>query len=382
MNASKRYKDIDMPYTCPETGRIFEHARGLSIYITKTLKISQSDYYDKYINHKDNSCFFCGVKGKFISATKGYRNLCENEACVKKSFSSCSIDGIRYKNMCSIEEAEILYKEELSNALIKRTKTVNKIKECNPLYDRERSRNCKEFWLKKGFTEEESLLKVDEVMDDIHKKTFKKFKENPEKYASKYQTKIEYYLEKGFSKEDALLELSKRQTTFSKELCIGKYGEEDGIKIWEKRQEKWIKSLGNNGNTRGGYSKISQKLFNELSNNIEHNDNIFYWEKNKEFLIKNTKSFYLYDFTDTFNKKIIEYNGDQFHANPNKYKPDDMPHPYHKKEGYTSKEIWEKDRIKIDLASKNGYDVLIIWDSEYKKFPEKTLQKCIDFING
>ena len=58
MNASKRYKDIDMPYTCPETGRIFEHARGLSIYITKTLKISQSDYYDKYINHKDNSCFF------------------------------------------------------------------------------------------------------------------------------------------------------------------------------------------------------------------------------------------------------------------------------------------------------------------------------------
>ena len=176
--------------------------------------------------------------------------------------------------------------------------------------------------------------------------------------------------------------MSKRQTTFSKELCIGKYGEEDGIKIWEKRQEKWIKSLGNNGNTRGGYSKISQKLFNELSNNIEHNDNIFYWEKNKEFLIKNTKSFYLYDFTDTFNKKIIEYNGDQFHANPNKYKPDDMPHPYHKKEGYTSKEIWEKDRIKIDLASKNGYDVLIIWDSEYKKFPEKTLQKCIDFING
>lgn len=79
MNASKRYKDIDMPYTCPETGRIFEHARGLSIYITKTLKISQSDYYNKYINHKDNSCFFCGVKGKFISVTKGYRNLCEKK---------------------------------------------------------------------------------------------------------------------------------------------------------------------------------------------------------------------------------------------------------------------------------------------------------------
>ena len=90
MNASKRYKDIDMPYTCPETGRIFEHARGLSIYITKTLKISQSDYYDKYINHKDNSCFFCGVKGKFISVTKGYRNLCEKKECIKSSFNSSS----------------------------------------------------------------------------------------------------------------------------------------------------------------------------------------------------------------------------------------------------------------------------------------------------
>lgn len=51
-------------------------------------------------------------------------------------------------------------------------------------------------------------------------------------------------------------------------------------------------------------------------------------------------------------------------------------------EGYTSKDIWERDKIKIDLARKNGFNVLVIWDSEYRKNPQQTLQKCIEFING
>ena len=90
----------------------------------------------------------------------------------------------------------------------------------------------------------------------------------------------------------------------------------------------------------------------------------------------------MYDFTDIKKKKIIEYNGDQYHANPSIYDKDDLPHPYHKEKGYTSKDIWERDKIKIDLARKNGFNVLVIWDSEYRKNPQQTLQKCIEFING
>ena len=89
----KRDKDIDFPYTCVITNRKFESAQGLSCYVTKTLKVNHEEYYDNYINHRDSSCFFCGGKGKFISISKGYRNLCDNKECVKRSFNSHSVEG-------------------------------------------------------------------------------------------------------------------------------------------------------------------------------------------------------------------------------------------------------------------------------------------------
>ena len=83
-DAKKRYKEIEFPFTCPITGRTFQSAQGLSCYVVKTLKVNHEDYYDNYINHRDSSCFFCGNKGKFISISRGYRNLCDDLICVKK----------------------------------------------------------------------------------------------------------------------------------------------------------------------------------------------------------------------------------------------------------------------------------------------------------
>jgi hypothetical protein len=226
--------------------------------------MDHSEYYDKYINHRDNSCFFCGNKGKFISLSKGYRNLCSRDDCVKKSFNSHSVEGIMYRKMVTKEEAEVLYEIENQDQLEKRTKTQNKLREKDPLWDKKRSRNCVEFWLEKGFTETESLTKVNEVMNEIHEKTFKKFKDNKEHYADKQPTRIEYYLKRGYSEKEAKVELSNRQTTFSLDKCISKHGEKIGTKIWLDRQEKWQKSLAENGNIKGGYSKISQILFYDI----------------------------------------------------------------------------------------------------------------------
>ena len=146
-DAKKRYKDIDFPFTCPLSGRIFESPKGLSCYVTKTLKIPHTEYYDKNINHRDSPCFFCGNKGKFISISKGYRNLCDDPICVKKSFSSHTIDGFMYRNMCSREEAEKLFKSENKRQLEERIRTQNKLRKKDPLWDKKRSRNCIEFWL-------------------------------------------------------------------------------------------------------------------------------------------------------------------------------------------------------------------------------------------
>jgi hypothetical protein len=383
-DAKKRYKDIDFPFTCPITNREFNTPVGLSVYATKTLKINHHDYYLKYINHRDHTCFFCGGIGEFISISKGFRNLCNKKECVKKSFNSHSIEGFMYRNMCSREEADILFQEENKRQLEERTKTQNKLREEDPLWDKKRSRNCKEFWLEKGYTEEDAILKSKEVMKEIHQKTSKKLTSNPEKYASKYPTKVEYYLDKGYDLETAKNEISKIQNRFSLQGCIEKWGEELGREMWKKRQDKWMKSLTENGNLKGGYSKISQDLFNKIIDiyNKKDLEEVYFWQKNKEFYIKSDKKIYLYDFTDLKNKKIIEYNGDQYHANPLIYSPTSMPHPYHKSNNFTSEKIWENDKIKIETAKKEGFDVLIVWDSEYKKNPKQIIDKCIEFLNG
>lgn len=78
------------------------------------------------------------------------------------------------------------------------------------------------------------------------------------------------------------------------------------------------------------------------------------------------------------NKKIIEYNGDEYHANPEMFEADEYPHPFRKDK--TAKEIWEKDKRKIEVAKEKGFEVLTIWDSEYRNDKEKILNKCKEFL--
>lgn len=380
--AKKRYKDIDFPFTCPITNRDFNSPQGLSCYVTKTLKIDHQSYYDEYVNHRDNKCFFCGNKGKFISISKGYRNLCDSKDCMKLSFNSHSVEGIMYRKFVGREEAELIFEKENKRQLKERIKTQKKLRKKDPLWDKKRSRNCKEFWIEKGHSEEEAVNISKEVMNEIHKKTSHKLKSNPKKYAYKYPTKVEYYLKKGYTESEAKKQISKIQNRFSKEICIQKYGDKRGIEIWLKRQVKWQNTLNKNGNMKSGYSKISQELFNKILNNYSSDiSNVFFHNKNNEYLIKSEKSIYLYDFTDIKKMKMIEYNGDQYHANPSIYESNDMPHPYHKTKKFTASEIWKRDKEKKSAANKLGFDVLTIWDSEYRKYPEETLKKCLSFLD-
>jgi hypothetical protein len=63
-------------------------------------------------------------------------------------------------------------------------------------------------------------------------------------------------------------------------------------------------------------SNSANLFFSELLNKLEYTDTIFTAVLNTEYCISNGKSFYFYDFVDTKLNKIIEYNGDYFHANP------------------------------------------------------------------
>lgn len=196
-----------------------------------------------------------------------------------------------------------------------------------------------------------------------------------------YNTRIEYWLDKGFNEEEAKEKLKERQTTFTLEICIEKYGKVDGEKIYIDRQKQWMKSLTENGNLKYGYSQVSQNLAYELLNfyNNSERENIYFATKNFEHRIdKKGGGIWLYDFTDLNNKKIIEYNGDQYHGNPSIYESNDTPHPFRK--NITAQEIWDKDERKIQAAKDIGFDILVVWDSEFKKNKDEVIAKCRDFL--
>ena len=84
-----------------------------------------------------------------------------------------------------------------------------------------------------------------------------------------------------------------------------------------------------------------------------------------------------YSFDCRFQNKLIEFNGDYWHANPNMYDENF----FNKVSGLTARKIWKKDKTKYEYAIKHGYKVLVIWESEYNEDFDKTLNKCMQFLN-
>jgi very-short-patch-repair endonuclease len=70
-------------------------------------------------------------------------------------------------------------------------------------------------------------------------------------------------------------------------------------------------------------------------------------------------------FVDEFNEShgiILEIFGDYAHANPRKYKKNDMIRLYG--QAYTAEEKWIKDNVRTKKLESLGYKVIIVWESD------------------
>lgn len=296
------------------------------------------------------------------------------------------------------------------------------------------NRYCVEFWLRKGLTENEAKQKISEIQKLNNSKVDQKNKPNP--------TRLDYWLNKGYSLEESKEKQKERQSTFSLKKCIHKYGEIEGLKIFEDRQKKWQKTLNENNdkeelNKKRGlnkdkfinkhgieryselckikskasskeglieniglekyierinnikisiknsgfnrYSKISMELFTDIEEMLD--DKCYYGKNEKiiQFYDSSNKYFCFYvDFT--YKNKIIEFYGDYYHANPKIYEKDKIvgsKYSCHKAE-----DIWKIDLDRIKLIKEKGFDVLIVWESDYKNNKEKIKNKCIKWIKN
>ena len=47
---------------------------------------------------------------------------------------------------------------------------------------------------------------------------------------------------------------------------------------------------------------------------------------------------------------------------------------------FRSQQIWDRDAEKLSVVKQNGFDVLVIWDSEYRKNKDEVVKKCVEFL--
>lgn len=377
--------------TCEITGKNYSNLRKLSFSLKKmTPEVSQQEYYDKYLlKNNEKVCKFCKKNdSQFLSLIRGYKHNCNDKVCVSKSRQTHTLEY--FKAFYSEEEALIKYTEKLNKSSVAIKNSYIKNLEINPNFSKEKSHNTINFWLKRGYSEEEAKLKSDNVMKDIHKKTKNIKDSDPEKYKKLATTSLTYWLNKGYTTEEAYFKLKERQTTFSLEKCILNFGKEEGQKIWQNRQDKWQKTLNDKTpddiykinkskvSLKKNTSKISQIFCWDLYNSLDERfkNDTYFSELNNEYSYKYGNNYYRYDYTNIEYKKVIEFQGDFWHCNPSIY-DNNYYHKVQKKYAY---EILEKDLHKKQIAIINNCDILQIWESDYTKNPKQTIERCIQFI--
>lgn len=183
--------------------------------------------------------------------------------------------------------------------------------------------------------------------------TIRKIKEKTRKNSKELWEKEEY-------REKVIKGVSKPRSEEGKKnisRAVKKWYEENPVEI-EKRRKRMMLSWEN-----------GEIIPNEHSVNRSKSELEFFQMLSEEwagFLNKDTihigKHWFLPDALVDFYKVVVEFYGDFWHANPEIYLPNEIV-----RDKISAKEIWEKDNERICKLIGGGYDVIVVWESDFKK---------------
>ena len=225
---------------------------------------------------------------------------------------------------------------------------------------------------------------------------------------------FEYKQEKyGWTKEQ--FDEFNKSRAVTLELCIERHGEKEGKKIWDEycERQRYTNSLEymieEYGEEEGtikytnfatirsqtgimalnaglGFSKISQIMFNTLIeklNELNINSDIYYETLNYEYRVQYSKPIKCFklDFYDKTKNLVIEFLGDYWHANPNKYKSDDIINRHGTYVNVNS--IWEADESRKNIIKEalNNPIYIEIWESDWNENPDKIIEEILKYYN-
>lgn len=222
------------------------------------------------------------------------------------------------------------------------------------------SRLTEKYWNNKGYSTEDSKKIISEIQ-----KINSNLRENKPEYSIFCK---EYWIKKGLSESESINKIKQIQSENSKKSLkfLGKKSSSERNKKISKGVSRYISTIGidnwlNHFNIKNGRSKIEIQFFDEIveCTNLPLKCNVSVGKYIVDVLFKN---------------KIIEFNGDFWHANPDFYKSDDIVKIPNTR-GLIAESIWKKDEERNNKLISMGYDVLVIWESDWKKNKELVLDK-------
>lgn len=87
---------------------------------------------------------------------------------------------------------------------------------------------------------------------------------------------------------------------------------------------------------------------------------------------------YIFDFLFPEYKILLEYQGNYWHCNPNKYKADELIKMAGIREKILVNHIWDRDELKRRSAEKQGYKVIYLWESDFKSRGWEAIRELLE----
>ncbi len=225
----------------------------------------------------------------------------------------------------------------------------------------------------------------------------------------------EYWMLRGYSEEESIKNVSERQKLFSLDICIEKYGEVNGFIIWKDRQERWQETLNNkpleekiliykkkNVFSLEGYllrgisekdalekiervhnrrrKSYSKECINFIENFLISKDS-FYGEREYFLYDKENKKYCFYDFTNIKKKLIFEYHGEVFHPNINILSENELENWIHPFTKQNWKYHYENDCYKRQLAKDKGFHFFEIYSNDPKELKLSIINQINEILS-
>jgi len=197
-----------------------------------------------------NICPKCGVN-EVASPKDPYCKECKKEynrkRMLKKSiekykdadpstFVVCEICGFHASNLnIHLRNVHGITTEEYRQKYKKPAQCENYLNYCSEKMKGDKNPNYNNHSGKLSPFSDEFINKTETSKKDAIEKMKRTKEEN-----DSHTTRLSYYTTRGMSDEEAEKALKERQTTFNKDKCIEKYGEKEGLEVWERRQENWL----------------------------------------------------------------------------------------------------------------------------------------------